>query len=95
MNELYGVIKGPLLTEKSDRLKEQDGQVVFKVDPRANKIQIKEAVEKFFNVKVAEIRTAKVHGKSKRVGRHLGQTSDWKKAIISLKEGKIDLLAEL
>jgi large subunit ribosomal protein L23 len=95
MSEVYGVIKGPCLTEKGDRLKEENGQIIFKVDPRANKIQIKEAVEKFFNVKVSEIRTARVRGKRKRVGRYTGQTSDWKKAIVSLKEGKIDFLAEL
>ena len=91
----YSVIKGPCLTEKGDLLQESYGKAVIKVDKNANKVEIKKAVEQFFNVKVANIRTTTVRGKQKRVGRHMGRTSDWKKAYITLKEGKINFLEEL
>jgi len=91
----YSVIKGPCLTEKGDLLQESYGKAVIKVDKNANKVEIKKAVEQFFNVKVANIRTTKVRGKQKRVGRHMGRTSDWKKAYITLKEGKINFLEDL
>jgi len=91
----YNVIKGPCLTEKGDQLQESFGKVVIKVDSKANKVEIKEAVEQIFNVKVATVRTSKVRGKLKRVGRHIGRTPDWKKAYITLKEGKINFLEEL
>ncbi len=95
MNNLYGVIKGPCLTEKGDQLQENYGTVVVKVDTKANKKEIKEAVEQFFNVKVSNVRTVNVHGKQKRVGRNIGRTSDWKKAYITLSEGKINFLEDL
>jgi len=96
MNSIYQVIKKPRLTEKAMGLQESYNQVVVKVDPRANKVEIKEAVEKLFNVKVDKVRTAAVHGKRKRVGRHMGFTSNWKKAVISLKEGhKIDFVEDI
>lgn len=91
----YSVIKGPCLTEKGDQLQESYGKAVIKVDRRANKIEIKEAVEHVFKVKVATIRTSKVRGKLKRVGKYMGRTPDWKKAYITLKEGKINFLEEL
>jgi large subunit ribosomal protein L23 len=91
----YTIIKGPCLTEKGDQLQESYGNAVIKVDRNANKLEIKEAVEQIFNVKVATVRTTKVRGKQKRVGKHLGRTSDWKKAYITLKEGKINFLEEL
>ena len=91
----YSVIKGPCLTEKGDQLQESFGKAVIKVDRKANKVEIKEAVEQIFNVKVAHVRTTKVLGKQKRVGKHMGRTSDWKKAFITLKEGKINFLEEL
>jgi large subunit ribosomal protein L23 len=92
---IYSVIKGPCLTEKADQLQENFGKAVIKVDRKANKIEIKEAVEEFFKVKVANVRTSTVRGKKKRVGRHMGRTPDWKKAYISLKEGKINFLEDL
>ncbi len=95
MSNLFDVVKGPCLTEKSNQLQEQHGKIVLKVHPRANKIIIREAVEKLFKVKVANVRTAKVHGRQKKLGRHIGHTSDWKKAIITLSEGKINFLEEL
>jgi large subunit ribosomal protein L23 len=91
----YTIIKGPCLTEKADQLQESYGKAVIKVDRRANKVEIKEAVEQIFNVKVDTVRTTKVRGKQKRVGKYLGRTSDWKKAYITLKEGKINFLEEL
>ena len=91
----YNVIKGPCLTEKGDQLQESFGKAVIKVDSKANKVEIKEAVEQIFNVKVANVRTVKVRGKLKRVGRNMGRAPDWKKAYITLKEGKINFLEEL
>lgn len=96
MNNIYEVIKKPRLTEKGMGLQEANNQVVVKVDPQANKIEIKQAVEKLFNVKVTQVRTANMHGKKKRVGKHAGRTADWKKAIVTLAEGdKIDFLEGL
>jgi large subunit ribosomal protein L23 len=77
-------------------LQEEHNQIVVKVDPRANKLEIKEAVEQLFNVKVDKVRTANMHGKMKRVGSHMGRRNDWKKAIVSLAEGhKVDFLEDL
>jgi large subunit ribosomal protein L23 len=96
MNNVTAVIKKACLTEKGMALQEEHNQIVVKVDPRANKIEIKKAVEQLFNVKVAKVRTANMHGKVKRVGRHMGRRNDWKKAIVSLSEGhKVDFLEDL
>jgi large subunit ribosomal protein L23 len=95
MKNFYGIIKSPHLTEKADSLQEGSGQVVIKVNPDANKVEIKNAVEKLFNVKVGKVRTSMVRGKQKRVGRHFGRTPDWKKAIVTLSEGRINFLEEL
>ena len=88
MNEPHQIIKRPLVTEKSTRLKEAANQIAFVVDPRANKIQIRQAVEKLFKVKVKAVRTMNLVGKRKRMGRFLGWKSDWKKAIVTLQEGE-------
>ena len=96
MKELHNIIKGPCLTEKATILQELQGTVVFRVDTRANKIEIKHAVESLFNVKVFSVKTVSVHGKQKRMGaKSLGRTNDWKKAYITLSEGKINFLDEL
>ncbi len=96
MKNIFDVIKKPSLTEKSLLLQETDNQVVLKVDPRANKIEIKQAAEQLFNVKVTRVRTTNMRGKSKRVGLHTGRTKDWKKAYLTLAEGeKLDFLEEL
>ena len=92
---IYDVIKRPRLTEKSARLQEQHSTVVFSVATDANKIQIREAVEKLFNVKVAKVATAHVLGKKKRGRLRAGRTQDWKKAYVTLAEGKIDFLENL
>ena len=96
MKVLYDVIQAPCLTEKSNLLQEVQNQVVFKVNPAANKIEIKQAVEDLFNVKVRSVKTAMMHGKKRRVGiKSLGRASDWKKAYITLSEGEINFLDEL
>jgi len=96
MKVIFNIIKGPCLTEKSNILQETQGTVAFKVDPRANKIEIKQAVEELFNVKVAEVKTANMRGKKKRVGlKSIGKTNDWKKAYVTLSEGEINFLEEL
>ena len=96
MKVLFEVIKKPCLTEKSNLLQEVENTVTFKVDPRANKIEIKKAVEELFDVKVQSVRTTPVKGKKRRVGlKSMGKTNDWKKAYVSLSEGEINFLEEL
>jgi len=96
MKVLFDVIKGPCLTEKSNLLQEIQNTVVFKVNPQANKIEIKKAVEDLFNVKVQSVKTAMVQGKKRRVGiKSVGRTNNWKKAYITLSEGEINFLDEL
>ena len=96
MKVLFDVIKKPCLTEKSNLLQEVQNTVTFKVDPRANKIEIKKAVEELFDVKVKSVRTSPVKGKKRRVGiKSMGKTNDWKKAYVSLSEGEINFLDEL
>ena len=85
------IIKAPVITEKSENAR-NEGKFTFKVDPKANKIEIKEAIEKLFNVKVTSIRTINVKPKKRRVGRYSGYTNRSKKAIVTLQEGQtIDL----
>ncbi len=96
MKVLFDVIRKPCLTEKSNLLQEIQNTVTFKVDPRANKIEIKKAVEELFDVKVQSVRTTSVKGKKRRVGvKSTGRTNDWKKAYVSLSEGEINFLDEL
>jgi large subunit ribosomal protein L23 len=96
MKVIYDVVKEPCLTEKSNYLQETQGIVVFKVASEANKIEIRQAVEQLFNVKVASVRTVAMRGKQKRIGaKPAGRTSDWKKAYIKLSEGKINYFDEL
>ena len=83
------IIKRPiLLTEKASRLREDESQVIFEVDARANKIQIKDAVEKLFAVKVESVRTSVVRGKTRRMGRSQTKLGNWKKAVVTLREGE-------
>ena len=85
------IIKAPVITEKSQIAKEE-GKYTFKVDPKANKTEIKSAIEKIFNVKVESIKTMNEKPKKRRVGRYTGLTTRYKKAIVSLAEGQtIDL----
>ena len=95
MKNIYSVLQGPCLTEKAALMQEEDGKIVFKVHPKANKIEVKNAVELMFNVKVKEVRTVTLHGKKKRVGKTVGFTNDWKKAYVTLSEGTINFADEL
>ena len=88
MNNLFDVIRRPLLTEKSTLLKESQQTLVFEVHRDATKPEIRKAVEALFDTKVADIRVARVHGKVKRQGRHSGRRPDWKKAFVVLKKGE-------
>ena len=78
------MIKRPIITEKSTIGKDEENKYFFEVDRRANKIEIAEAVEKLFKVRVLNIRTMNMRGKKKRVGKVTGKKNDWKKAIIKL-----------
>jgi len=84
--DIYQIIKRPLVTEKTTLAKEAN-KYHFEVDRRANKIEIGQAVEKLFKVKVLNVRTMNIAGKKKRVGRVLGRKRDWKKAIVTLAPG--------
>jgi large subunit ribosomal protein L23 len=94
MKDLFQVIKTIQLSEKATLLNELNNEYVFKVDRRANKLEIKEAVEKLFGKKVVSVRTANYLGKKKRERRaDFGRTAHWKKAFVKLKEGEsIDLV---
>nr|WP_303721745.1 50S ribosomal protein L23 [Malonomonas rubra] len=87
MKPLYEIIRKPLITEKANLLKEENQVVAFEVAKTANKIEIKQAVEKAFDVKVQSVNTIQQRGKVKRVGYNIGQRSNWKKAYVTLAEG--------
>ena len=85
------IIRAPLISEKGSLLVETSNQVLFKVRPDANKIEVKKAVEGLFKVKVVKVRMARYLGKLRRVGRNMGRRPQWKKAYVTLREGdKID-----
>ena len=81
------VIKAPIVTEKSAKLAQENNTFTFSVDVRANKTQIKQAIEKIFNVEVESVNTINVKPRKKRVGKYTGMTNKVKKAIVKLKEG--------
>ncbi|MCL2450356.1 MAG: 50S ribosomal protein L23 [Polyangiaceae bacterium] len=84
-----------MLTEKASLLREKHNQVVFEVSRTANKVQIKDAVQKLFNVSVTDVNTMVMRGKDRRMGRGYAKTQNWKKAIVTLKEGdSIDFFAD-
>ncbi len=86
------VLISPILSEKSVIAKDEQNRYTFRVNPAANKTEIRKAVETLFKVKVSAVRTANIPGKLHRVGRHEGYRSDWKKAIVTVKAGqKIDM----
>jgi len=89
MKNIYQVIKRPLVTEKNTRQKEAFNQFSFEVDRRANRSEVKEAVEKLFKVKVLRVNLMQMEGKKKKVGRFLGQKADWKKALVRLAPGEM------
>ena len=84
---IYDVIKKPLITEKTTAEKDARNVVVFVVNRDANKIEIKDSVEKLFKVAVTSVKTVNVAGKLKRVGKNIGKRPNWKKAYVSLEKG--------
>jgi large subunit ribosomal protein L23 len=86
--KVTSVIRRPIVTEKSTALREVSSTLVFEVDPRATKVDVKRAVEQLFGVRVADVRTSISHGKMKRQGRFVGQRPDWKKATVRLRDGE-------
>lgn len=89
----YDVLLRPVVTEKSDRLSDSGNQVIFQVRTEANKRQVAEAVEAVFKVKVTDVHTMVMPGKTRRWGRHITKTPRWKKAVVTLAPGdKIDLI---
>ena len=83
----FEIIKRPLDTEKLDRMRDRENKFAFEIDLKANKTEVKQAVEQLFKVKVLDVKTSIVRGKFRRVGRSEGQRPNWKKAIVTLKEG--------
>ena len=94
MKDIYQVVKNVHLSEKASMLQDANNEVVLEVDRKANKLEIKEAVETLFGKKVAAVRTANCQGKERRRRRaDAGRTSNWKKAIVRIKEGEsLDLI---
>lgn len=84
----YDIIRKPIQSEKSNIQKERSNQLTFEVEPSANRVEIKNAIEKIFNTKVKSVNTINVKGKLKRRGRILGKRRDWKKAIVRLMPGQ-------
>lgn len=92
-SDAYYIVKSPVLTEESTILMHAKNQYVFRVDPRANKSQIRDAVEEMFKVKVAKVNTMVYAGKVVRRGRSIGRKPRWKKAVVTLQQGEtIDLM---
>ncbi len=84
---VFQVLRRPLITEKSTILQEGQNKYAFEVDPRANKAQVKAAVERSFSVSVLDVNVVMVKGKRKRFGRRMTSRPSWKKALVSLKAG--------
>jgi large subunit ribosomal protein L23 len=85
---MYQVIKKPLITEKGTLLKEKMNKISLRVDKKANKIEIRKAVEVLFKTEVVDVQTMNVRGKKRRMGRSVGKRPDWKKAVVTLAPGK-------
>ncbi len=96
MRREYEILTAPLITEKGTLVNELGNQVVFRVRPDANKLEIRRAVERLFKVKVTRVRTSNVLGKMRRVGRSIGRRPNWKKAYVTLGEGqRIDFFEQV
>jgi large subunit ribosomal protein L23 len=89
MKNPYDIIKRPLITEKSSDLQARENKYTFEVDYKANKIEIKKALEEMYKVKVLKVNTSRVKGKVKKVGLRQGRTAHWKKAVATLKKGDV------
>ncbi len=87
MIDTYDIIIKPIITEKTSRLM-GEGKYVFQVHPKANKIEVRKAVEAVFKVRVKDVNLMNMKGKKKRLGRYEGKRPDWKKAIVTLHEGE-------
>jgi large subunit ribosomal protein L23 len=88
MRDPRKIIRIPLVSEKSTSMRINENKYVFKVDKKANKLEIKRAIEELFKVEVEDVATMMMHGKPKRLGRFEGRRPDWKKAIVRLKKGE-------
>lgn len=88
MNQYYDLVREPIITEQSARLIEDFNRYTFKVSVKANKVEIKKAIEAIFNVKVVKVNTINVKPKFKRLGQHEGYTAAYKKAVVELAEGQ-------
>jgi large subunit ribosomal protein L23 len=88
MSDIHQIIQRPIITERSTIEREERNIVTFQVDPRASKPQIKQAVETLFAVSVLDVRTSRVRGKNRRMGRNTGRKPLWKKARVRLAEGQ-------
>jgi len=84
----YAIVSHPVLSEKGTRLSQKENKYIFRVDLRANKLEIKRAIEKLYKVRVKHVNTMRAIGKKKRMGNILGKRPDWKKAIVTLEEGQ-------
>jgi large subunit ribosomal protein L23 len=84
----YDIIKRPLITEKTSIQKEDYNQMSFEVDRKANRVEIKQAIENIFKVNVDTVRTMQVKGKTKQRGRIVGKRRNWKKAVVKLMPGE-------
>ena len=93
MNNAFDVIIAPVVTEKCNALM-QEKKYTFKVNPKAGRIEIAPAVEELFKVKVAKVNVMNYQGKAKRAGRtmKMGRRADWKRAIVTLAEGSIEII---
>ena len=90
--DMYQVVIKPLVTEKGTMMLSEGNWVTFRVHPDANKIEVREAIQKIFSVSVLQVNTQIVRGKRKRFGKTMGQSKAWKKAMVQLKEGdKIEI----
>jgi large subunit ribosomal protein L23 len=88
MKAYHNLIKGPIITEKTHTLRAAANKVTFRVAVKANKIEIRKAIEELFKVKVLTVNTIRLRGKKKRMGRTEGVRPDWKKAIVTLAPGE-------
>lgn len=91
MRNIHEVIVRPVMTEKSTEALDKQNAYTFVVSRDANKVEIRQAVEKLFGVKVKDVRTMNYRGKERRVGRHVGRRAAWKKAVVTLREGTIEI----
>jgi large subunit ribosomal protein L23 len=91
MRNIHEVIVRPVMTEKSTEALERQNAYTFVVAKDANKIEIRHAVEHLFDVKVKDVRTMQYRGKERRVGRFVGRRASWKKAVVTLREGTIEI----